>query len=217
MACRPAGTVKSTAGQCHNLSPLAQPTDQAEMLETRAVSEPAAGDLSKAKTVTDDELNAAVDVFMRDPTVSMFRFASGHTLDLAAVVKAHEPARAAVAHSDRSEKFRRGMVRTAIQLRLQAGVILDAKGSVSRQALKALRAVALLPCGIQLSVYPQMMQALIVLGYVVQRQARWEGACPGEMGRFITPAGYKLLASLGNGIRQQSHLTASALVAQSRR
>ena len=105
MACRPAGTVKSTAGQCHNLSPLAQPTDQAEMLETRVVSEPAAGDLSKAKTVTDDELNAAVDVFMRDPTVSMFRFASEHTLDLAAVVKAHEPARAAVAHPDRSENI----------------------------------------------------------------------------------------------------------------
>ena len=154
---------------------------------------PTTGDPFKAKAVTDDELNAAVDVFMRDPTVSMFRFASGHTLDPAAAVKAHEPARAAVADPDRTEKFRRGMVRTAIQLTLQAGAILDDKGSVSRQALKALRAVALLPCGMKPSVYPQTMQALVVLGYVVERQARWEGAHPGEMGRFITPAGQEML------------------------
>ena len=73
-------------------------------------------DLFKAKTITDEEVAAAVDVFMRDPTVSLFRFASGHTLDPAAAVKAHEPARAAVADPERTEKFRRGMVRTAILL-----------------------------------------------------------------------------------------------------
>ncbi|GJD47264.1 hypothetical protein AFCDBAGC_5157 [Methylobacterium cerastii] len=73
-------------------------------------------DLLKVKIVTDDEVNAAVDVFMKDATVSLFRFASGHTLDLAASVKAYEPARAAVADPDRTEKFRRGMVRTAILL-----------------------------------------------------------------------------------------------------
>ena len=43
------------------------------------------------------------------------------------------------------------------------------------------------------------MPMLIELGYVVERQGRWEGARPGEMGRFITPAGRELLAVLGAG------------------
>ena len=73
-------------------------------------------DLLKAKIVSDGEVAAAVDVFMCDPTVSLFRFAGGHTLDPAAAAKAHEPARAAVADPDRTEKFRRGMARTAILL-----------------------------------------------------------------------------------------------------
>ena len=73
-------------------------------------------DLLKAKIVTDDEVNAAVDVFMKDATVNLFRFASGHTMDPAASVKAYKPARATVADPDRTEKFRRGMVRTAILL-----------------------------------------------------------------------------------------------------
>ena len=80
------------------------------------MADPTTGDLFKAKTVTDDEVNAAVDVFMRDATVSLFRFNSGHTLDPAAAVKAHDPAACAFTNPDRSEKFRRGMVRTAILL-----------------------------------------------------------------------------------------------------
>ena len=78
-------------------------------------------DLLKAKIFTDDEVNAAVDVFMRDATVSLFRFASGHALDPAAAVKAHDPAARAVTDPDRNEKFRRGMVRTAILLARPAG------------------------------------------------------------------------------------------------
>ena len=80
------------------------------------MADPTTGDLFKVKTVTNDELNAAVDVFIKDATVSVFRFASGHTLDPAAAVKAHEPAARAVIDPDRPEKFRRGMVRTAILL-----------------------------------------------------------------------------------------------------
>ncbi|MCJ2039864.1 hypothetical protein MKK55_13085 [Methylobacterium sp. J-059] len=53
---------------------------------------------------------------MRDPTVSLFRFASGHTIDPAAAVKEREPSRKAVAEPGASEAFRRGMVRTAILL-----------------------------------------------------------------------------------------------------
>ncbi|TXN60173.1 hypothetical protein [Methylobacterium sp. WL6] len=73
-------------------------------------------ELSKAKTVSDDEVSAAVDGFLHDPTMSMFRFASGHTLDPAAAVKALEPAKAAIADPTQGEKYQRGMVRTAILL-----------------------------------------------------------------------------------------------------
>ncbi|MCJ2033263.1 hypothetical protein [Methylobacterium sp. J-068] len=41
------------------------------------------------------------------------------------------------------------------------------------------------------------MPALIELGYVVERQSRWEGARPGDVGRFITPADRELLKALG--------------------
>lgn len=80
------------------------------------MADPTIGDLFKAKAITSDEVNTAVDVFMRDPTVSLFRFASGHTIDPAAAVKDHEPSRKAVAEPGASETFRRGMVRTAILL-----------------------------------------------------------------------------------------------------
>jgi hypothetical protein len=42
---------------------------------------------------------------MRDPTVSLFRFASGHTVDPAAAVKDHEPSRKAVAEPGASGNF----------------------------------------------------------------------------------------------------------------
>ena len=85
------------------------------------MADPTAGELFKAKSVTDDEVNAAVDVFMRDPTVSMFRFASGHTVDSTAAVKAHLPAKGAVADPDRNKKFRGGIVQTAVLLARRSG------------------------------------------------------------------------------------------------
>lgn len=48
---------------------------------------------------------------------SYFRHARTEAVSVAAAaVKAHEPARAAVADPERTEKYRRGMVRTAILL-----------------------------------------------------------------------------------------------------
>ena len=158
------------------------------------MSEPTTGELFTAKAVTDDEVAAAVDVFMRDPTVSLFRFASGHTVDPAAAVKAYEPAARAVVDPDRSEKFRRRMARTAILLALRVRAVPEASPSVSQSVLRALRAFALYPRGMRLQTYSQVMPKLLRLGYVVDRQARWKGARQGEMGRFITPAGQKLLS-----------------------
>lgn len=68
---------------------------------------------------------------------------------------------------------------------------------VRGRALQALRAVALHPRGLRLSAHPSAMPALIELGYVVERQARWDGAKQGDMARFITPAGRELLKALG--------------------
>lgn len=70
---------------------------------------------------------------------------------------------------------------------------------IQARALQALRAVALHPRGLRLSAHPSAMPALIELEYVVERQARWDGAKVGEMARFITPAGRDLLKALGAG------------------
>lgn len=70
---------------------------------------------------------------------------------------------------------------------------------IKARALLALRAVALHPRGLRLSAHPSSMPALIELGYVEERQARWHAARPGEMGHFLTPAGRELLQVLGSG------------------
>ena len=54
-------------------------------------SDPTIGEHFKVKTVTDAEGNSAINVFMRDPTITLFWFASGRTMDPAAALKAHEP------------------------------------------------------------------------------------------------------------------------------
>ena len=75
----------------------------------------------------------------------------------------------------------------------------DDSPSVGARAVEALRAVSLYPRGMRLSRHPKAMPVLVELGYAVERQARWEGARPGETGWFITPAGRELLAVLGAG------------------
>lgn len=77
---------------------------------------PTTGELYKAKTVTVDEIVAAVDVFIRDPTVGMCRFASGHSFDPAAAVKAPPWAKATVTHADAIDFLKQAAVRTAILL-----------------------------------------------------------------------------------------------------
>ena len=131
------------------------------------MADPTTGDLFKAKAGTSDELAAAVDVFMRGPTVSMFRFASGHTRDLAAAVKAHEPARLAMIDPARAERHRRLMVRYAIQLAgAAADAVIGGIPPVRGRALKALRAVALHRLGLHLSAHPKAMRALVGRGFV---------------------------------------------------
>ena len=80
------------------------------MAETTTTRDP-----FKAETVTDGEVDATIDVFMRDTTTSMRRFASGHTLNPAAAVKAREQARKAAGDQEASEAYRWGTVQPGIR------------------------------------------------------------------------------------------------------
>ena len=72
--------------------------------------------LRKDGTITDAEVEAAVDAYLDYPETTGFRIAQGYVLDLAAAVEAHPPAAVALTDPDRTDKFRRTMVRTAILL-----------------------------------------------------------------------------------------------------
>ncbi|SDO60310.1 hypothetical protein SAMN05216360_12943 [Methylobacterium phyllostachyos] len=43
-------------------------------------------DLRKAGVITSQEVVAAIDLYMRDPAAGLYRFASGYSLDIAALV-----------------------------------------------------------------------------------------------------------------------------------
>jgi hypothetical protein len=49
---------------------------------------PTVADLRRAGVITSQEVVAAIDVYLRDPMAGPYRFASGHSLDIAALVDA---------------------------------------------------------------------------------------------------------------------------------
>lgn len=49
---------------------------------------PTLANLRKAGTISSTEIVAAVDLYMRDPETGPYRFASGHSVDIAAAVAA---------------------------------------------------------------------------------------------------------------------------------
>ena len=53
-----------------------------------AAARPTLADLRKAGTISSTEIVAAVDLYMRDPETGPYRFASGHSIDIAAAVAA---------------------------------------------------------------------------------------------------------------------------------
>ena len=79
-------------------------------------TEPTTSDLFKAKTITDTEVNAAVEVVMAGRTTRMFRFASGHVLNLPAAVEANRHAVAMMSEPTATDRGKRLAVRTAILL-----------------------------------------------------------------------------------------------------
>ncbi|MGU3422919.1 MULTISPECIES: hypothetical protein [Methylobacterium] len=45
-------------------------------------------DLRKAAVINSREIVAAIDAYMRDPAAGVYRFPSGHSLDISSIVKA---------------------------------------------------------------------------------------------------------------------------------
>ncbi|WP_264045469.1 hypothetical protein [Methylobacterium flocculans] len=77
---------------------------------------PTTGELYKAKTLTEEDVGAAVDAFIADPTTTLFVFGDGYRLDLAAAVRDHAWASTTVASGDATPHLKRAAVRTAILL-----------------------------------------------------------------------------------------------------
>ncbi|WP_409567497.1 hypothetical protein [Methylobacterium sp. J-030] len=53
-----------------------------------AAERPTVADLRRAGTINSSEIVAAVDLYIRDPDTGPYRFASGHSVDIAAAVAA---------------------------------------------------------------------------------------------------------------------------------
>ncbi|GAA0278117.1 hypothetical protein LNAOJCKE_4530 [Methylorubrum aminovorans] len=77
---------------------------------------PTVGELFKAKAVTDDEVNAAVEAYLAKPETDAHPIADGYSLDLAAAVAEHGWASQVVANPESSPGLKRSAVRTAILL-----------------------------------------------------------------------------------------------------
>ncbi|EHP90081.1 hypothetical protein [Methylorubrum extorquens] len=79
-------------------------------------SDATAGELFKAKTVTDNQVNAAVDAYLADPCTTTHLIADGYSLDLGAAVAGHSWASQVVANPESSPGLKRAAIRTAILL-----------------------------------------------------------------------------------------------------
>jgi hypothetical protein len=77
---------------------------------------PTSGGLYKANSLTDADIDAAVDAFMADPTTTAFLFGEGYSIDLAEAACSHEWAFVTVGTKDPTEHLKRLSVRTAILL-----------------------------------------------------------------------------------------------------
>ncbi|SDO55876.1 hypothetical protein SAMN05216360_12733 [Methylobacterium phyllostachyos] len=75
---------------------------------------PTLADLRKDGTISSSEIVAAVDIYMRDPETGPYRFASGHSIDIAAAVAASPEIAEAKAKPGPQEKALRTAVTAAV-------------------------------------------------------------------------------------------------------
>ncbi|UYW34503.1 hypothetical protein [Methylorubrum extorquens] len=81
-----------------------------------ADSLPTVGELFKAQAITDEQVNAAVEAYLKDPETRAYPIADGYVLDLAAAVAGHGWASSVVGSPEFSLGFKRGAVWTAVVL-----------------------------------------------------------------------------------------------------
>jgi hypothetical protein len=77
---------------------------------------PTTGDLLKQGLITDEDVDAAVEAFLGDPTLRVFIFGNACRLNLGAAVKAHRFAVTALRDPEASSGLKRATVATAIML-----------------------------------------------------------------------------------------------------
>ncbi|MGW5960199.1 hypothetical protein [Methylorubrum thiocyanatum] len=75
---------------------------------------PTVGELFKAKAVTDEQVNAAVDAYLARPHTAAYPITDGYALNLLDAVSGHRFATKVVANPGSSPTLKRGAVRTAI-------------------------------------------------------------------------------------------------------
>lgn len=79
-------------------------------------NDPTFGELYKAKAIVETDLDAAVEAFMADPSLTAFLMGGGYTADLAAAVTASSFAAEMIADPVIKPQSKRNAVRTAILL-----------------------------------------------------------------------------------------------------
>lgn len=80
------------------------------------MAEPTTGELYKSKAILEEDLVAAVEAFMTDPTTTTFLMGEGYTIDLTAAVADSPFAIDMLADPKIREASKRSAVRTAILL-----------------------------------------------------------------------------------------------------
>jgi hypothetical protein len=77
---------------------------------------PTVGELFKAKAVTDEQVNAAVEAYLARPHTAAYPITDGYALNLLDAVSGHRFASEVVANPESSPTLKRGAVHTAILL-----------------------------------------------------------------------------------------------------
>lgn len=77
---------------------------------------PSVGDLRRKSEITDAEIEAAIDAYMKSEGAEPFVFASGHRVNVATAIEQHPQATKLLADKATTPGLRRTMVRTAIIL-----------------------------------------------------------------------------------------------------
>ena len=75
---------------------------------------PSVGDLRRKSEVSDAEIQAATDAFLKDEGAKPFAFKSGHRIDVGKAIDMHPQAKKLLADKATTPGLRRTMVKTAV-------------------------------------------------------------------------------------------------------